>query len=41
MAADVLTGHDRDCASWIRLFRPAEGADANGRRGGRRRRGGE
>jgi 5-methyltetrahydrofolate--homocysteine methyltransferase len=43
MAADVMMGHDADCARWIRRFReqPAPGADgaARGRReGGRRRR---
>lgn len=40
MAADVLAGHDRDCAAWIRLHRvpgPA-GAAAGRRRGGRRAR---
>lgn len=40
MAADVLAGHDRDCAAWIRLHRapgPA-GAGAGRRRGGRRAR---
>lgn len=42
MAADVLAGHDRDCAAWIRMHRapgPA-GAAAGRRRGGRRRVGG-
>ncbi|HJV25058.1 MAG TPA: dihydropteroate synthase [Aromatoleum sp.] len=42
MAADVMMGHDPDCARWIRRFReqPAPGSDgARGRReGGRRRR---
>ena len=40
MAADVLAGHDRDCAAWIRQHRapgPA-GAAAGRRRGGRRAR---
>lgn len=41
MGGDVMMGHDKDCARWIRRFRPAavEGA-ANGssRREGRRRR---
>ena len=38
LAADVLTGNDPDCATWIRKNRvtPAEGAD-QGRRGARRR----
>lgn len=39
-AADVLTGHDRDCATWIHRYRapsaPSEHPGA-GRRGGRRR----
>jgi 5-methyltetrahydrofolate--homocysteine methyltransferase len=45
MGADVMMGHDPDCARWIRRFRqaPAAGAEgeaARGRReGGRRRRG--
>ena len=43
MAADVMMGHDPDCARWIRRFReqPPAGADGSvrGRReGGRRRR---
>ncbi len=40
-AADVLTGHDRDCASWIRRFRSpqANSEPETGRKGGRRRRG--
>jgi len=40
MAADVLAGHDRDCAAWIRENRdPNAGGGAGGarRRGGRRR----
>lgn len=37
-AADVLTGNDRDCATWIRRFRdPSEGEPTGRRRGGRRR----
>ncbi len=44
-AADVLTGNDRDCASWIRTFRDpstANGGDrARRRRRGRRRTGTE
>ncbi|MEX0756886.1 MAG: dihydropteroate synthase, partial [Acidimicrobiia bacterium] len=38
LAADVLTGNDPDCATWIRTHRvaPAEGDDP-GRRGTRRR----
>ena len=40
-AADVLTGHDRDCAAWIRRYRAPEGPHGNGRKGGRRRRGPE
>lgn len=44
-AADVLAGHDPDCAAWIRRCRPPEapGVDhpGSGRRGGRRRRGSE
>ncbi len=42
MGGDVRMGHDRDCARWIKRFRPpaAEGEAAGaGRRGGRRRRG--
>ena len=43
MGGDVMMGHDRDCARWIRRFRPppAEGevSTGAGRRGGRRRRG--
>jgi 5-methyltetrahydrofolate--homocysteine methyltransferase len=44
MAADVMMGHDPDCARWIRKFReapppPADGSAARGRReGGLRRR---
>ncbi len=42
MAADVLAGHDRDCAAWIRMHRAAGPAGATGgRRRGGRRRGGE
>jgi 5-methyltetrahydrofolate--homocysteine methyltransferase len=40
MAADVLAGHDQDCAAWIREFRdPNAGSGEGGarRRGGRRR----
>ncbi len=40
MAADVLAGHDRDCAAWIRENRDpnaGEGAGGARRRGGRRR----
>ncbi len=41
-AADVLNGHDPDCANWLRANRPpaTESADGAGRRGraGRRRR---
>ncbi len=41
MAADVLAGHDKDCAAWIRANRtPGEGPAGAGRRGGRRRGGG-
>jgi 5-methyltetrahydrofolate--homocysteine methyltransferase len=40
-AADVLTGHDRDCAAWIRRYRAPDGPIGNGRKGGRRRRGPE
>jgi 5-methyltetrahydrofolate--homocysteine methyltransferase len=44
MGADVMMGHDPDCARWIRRFRqaPAAGAEgeaARGRRESRRRRG--
>jgi len=39
MAADVLSGNDRDCAAWIRANRdPAAGEGAGGNREGRRRR---
>ena len=39
MAADVLSGNDRDCAAWIRANRdPEAGAGAGGDRDGRRRR---
>ncbi len=39
MAADVLAGHDKDCAAWIREHRDqaAEGSGAGRRRGNRRR----
>lgn len=38
MGADVLAGHDQDCAAWIAEFRdPAAGGGAGRRRGGRRR----
>ena len=38
-AADVLTGNDRDCVAWIRMFREtgAGGRGRGRRRGGRRR----
>jgi 5-methyltetrahydrofolate--homocysteine methyltransferase len=44
MAADVMMGHDPDCARWIRAFREqpavgaAEGAARGRREGGHRRR---
>ncbi len=39
MAADVLAGHDQDCAAWIRANRdPNAPVGAGGARGGRRRR---
>ncbi len=39
MAADVLAGHDRDCAAWIRENRdPNAGAEGGARRRGGRRR---
>jgi len=45
MAADVMMGHDPDCARWIRKFREAapataqgEGAPRGRREGGHRRR---
>jgi 5-methyltetrahydrofolate--homocysteine methyltransferase len=39
MAADVLSGNDRDCAAWIRANRdPAAGEGSGGDREGRRRR---
>ena len=39
MAADVLSGNDRDCAAWIRANRdPTAGEGAGGDREGRRRR---
>jgi 5-methyltetrahydrofolate--homocysteine methyltransferase len=39
--ANVVMGHDPQCAAWMRHYREAlpEGAEARGRRGGRRRRG--
>ena len=38
MAADVLTGNDAECASWIRAHRDATGArDKEGRRASRRK----
>ncbi|HSJ33454.1 MAG TPA: dihydropteroate synthase [Acidimicrobiia bacterium] len=38
-ASDVLTGHDRDCSSWIRRYRvPAADGETNGRRRTGRRR---
>jgi len=38
MAADVLAGHDVNCARWISRFRePASDGDGGRRRGGRRR----
>jgi 5-methyltetrahydrofolate--homocysteine methyltransferase len=41
-AADVLMGHDPDCAAWIRVHRdPTAGAETGGRRGGRRARVGD
>jgi len=45
MGADVMMGHDANCARWIRRFREvlpagAEGEPARARREGRRRRGG-
>lgn len=40
-AADVLAGHDRDCAAWIRRHRPPSEGDVTQRRGGRRRRAAE
>jgi 5-methyltetrahydrofolate--homocysteine methyltransferase len=36
MAADVLAGHDKDCAAWIRANRVVDPASANGDRGRRR-----
>ena len=40
LAADVLAGHDPDCATWIRAHRQPSSEDGDGgRRGGRRRRG--
>ena len=38
LAADVLTGADRDCAAWIRANRDPEAAGEPGRRRGRRAR---
>ena len=41
MAADVLAGHDRDCAAWIRVNRdPSDGGAQSGRRRTNRRRSG-
>ena len=38
--ADVMMGHDPDCARWIRAYRqPDAGGEARGRRRGRRRAG--
>ena len=41
MVADVMMGHDENCASWIMANRPAgeEGEGARPRRERRRRRG--
>ncbi len=41
LGADVMMGHDRDCARWIRKFREpaAAAAEGAGRRANRRRRG--
>ena len=36
MGADVMMGHDPDCARWIRKFREPPAADAAGGAGGRR-----
>ena len=37
-AADVLMGHDQDCAAWIRTYRqPAAEGERGRRRSGRRR----
>ena len=33
MAADVMMGHDPDCARWIRRFREAPPPGADGRSG--------
>ncbi len=40
LAANVLNGHDPDCAQWLQANRPKppEGAEGGRRRGGRRRR---
>jgi 5-methyltetrahydrofolate--homocysteine methyltransferase len=40
LGADVMMGHDPDCANWIRKYRDptAEGAGRGGRGGRRRRR---
>jgi 5-methyltetrahydrofolate--homocysteine methyltransferase len=38
MAADVMMGHDRDCAAWIARYREGGGSETggrSGRRGGR------
>jgi 5-methyltetrahydrofolate--homocysteine methyltransferase len=40
MAADVLAGHDQDCARWIRAHREPSSDGAGGRRRENRRRGG-
>ena len=37
MGADVMLGHDPDCARWIRRFREAPPPRARGRRTARRR----
>jgi len=36
MAADVMMGHDRDCAAWIHRYRDGGGDTQAGARGGRR-----
>jgi 5-methyltetrahydrofolate--homocysteine methyltransferase len=39
LGADVMMGHDPDCANWIRKYRePAAGGDGREGRGGRKRR---
>ncbi len=40
MAADVLMGHDRDCAKWIKANRSPDTQDSGSRRRGNRRRAG-